>query len=143
MIVIGICGEPLSGKTVYTNKLLEKVGMDKCTYLNLDDYKINKLFVPDSYDFIKFTLDINNSSKPIVLLEGCFIFCNESLMEKMTIKIYIDTINISKLTTSNRNYIIRSKSNADILVYSNNNYIKSIELLVGFINNFSYYNIEE
>lgn len=141
MIVVGICGEPLSGKTMYTNTLVEKLGLDKCTYLNLDNYKINNLFVPESYDYIKFISDINNSLKPIVILEGHFIFCNRSLMETMTIKIYIDTIdtidtiNISPFTTSISNYIIPSKSNADIIVYANNNSIKSIELLVGFINN--------
>jgi len=138
MIVLGICGKPLSGKTMYTNRLVEKLGLDKCSYLNLDNYKINNLFVPDSYDFIKFISDINNNSKPIVILEGHFIFCNQSLMETMTIKIYIDTIdtiNISTLATSISNYIIPSKSNADIIVYANNNSIKSIELLVGFINN--------
>ena len=135
MIIVGICGEPLSGKTMYINKLVEGLGLDNCSYLNLDNYKINNLCVPESYDFIKCMLDINNSTKPIIVLEGQFIFYSQSLMEKMSIKVYIDTTDTSIPRTGISNYIITSKINADIIVYANNKYIKSIDLLVGYLNN--------
>ena len=135
MIIIGICGEPLLGKTVYINKLVEKLGLDKCSYLNLDNYKINNLFVPESYDFIKFMVDINNSTKPIIILEGQFIFYDHLLMEKMCIKVYVDTEDNDTITTNTSNCIITSKTNADIIVYANNKSIKSIDLLVGYLNN--------
>ena len=146
MIIIGICGEPLSEKTVYINILLENLGVNKCSYLKLDNYKINDLFVPESYDFNNFMDDIKKNPKPIIILEGHFIFCDTRLMEMMTIKIYIDTIHIktlinkyiinaSNIKSGTNNYIIPSRKNADIIVYSNNNSTKSIELLVGYINN--------
>jgi uridine kinase len=149
MFVIGICGQPLSGKTTYINILVEKLGVDRCSLLNLENYKLNEKFIPDSYDFDKFIEDIDNNSKSIIIIEGNFIFCNIKLITKINFKIYIDTNekpettyitqrysqNPFFITNSIPTFINPSKKYADIIIFSNNRYNISVELLSGYINN--------
>uniref|UniRef100_A0A6C0EJX4 Uncharacterized protein n=1 Tax=viral metagenome TaxID=1070528 RepID=A0A6C0EJX4_9ZZZZ len=149
MAIIGICGQPLSGKTTYINTLVENLGLDKCGLLKLEDYKINNGFIPGSYDFEAFIADINVNLKPIILLEGNFIFSNIKLITKIDIKIYIDTnddinmTDISKRYSQNQfiitngiiTFIKPSRKYADIIIFPNKRYKVSIDLLKSYINN--------
>lgn len=79
-MIIGICGGTSSGKTTFTNKLLERVNPDYVVHMEHDVYYRNKQDIP------KNLLEIRNFDHPESLDNELFVKHLQALQENKSIE---------------------------------------------------------
>ena len=107
-LIIGITGGSGAGKSTLCQRLVEKMGLEKVTYISLDKYMYKDAptnNTPEAISFLKLHQDIDKlmakekvvleeeiilNPAPIILLEGHLLMCDSDLKKRLDLSIYVD-----------------------------------------------------